>query len=53
MSIWTRKDGHIMDFRKKPWTEQETGDQDEEVLLDPLATDEETLLDPPDRKSVV
>ncbi|MFL5656094.1 MAG: hypothetical protein ACJ8CB_18180, partial [Ktedonobacteraceae bacterium] len=36
-----------MDFRKNPWTEQETGDQDEEVLLDPPVTDEEILLDPP------
>ena len=36
-----------MDSRKKSWTEQETGDQDEEILLDPPASDEEILLDPP------
>src|SRR5438270_6245232 len=36
-----------MDSSNHPWTGQETGDQDEEILLDPPTTDEETLLDPP------
>src|SRR6266700_2300698 len=36
-----------MDSPNNPCTGQETWDQDEEVLLDPLAADEEILLDPP------
>src|SRR5437588_3597869 len=36
-----------MDSSNNPWTGQETWDQDEEILLDPLATDEEMLLDSP------